>query len=152
MRLGSLAFLLGILIFQQIPYLPDQQWAWLLLLVLPGFVYLKTLRLPMVVVTGFLWALFQAGLILSNNNVLPPALEGEDLIADGYIASVPNRNEHNIRFDLDIVNLNYHNKKLLSPGRVRLSWYGHTPDLKAGERWRLLIRLKSRSLFGYWKN
>ena len=100
MRFSSVAFLSGILILQQYSNLPDQRWAWLLLIVVPLSFIFTSMRLPMLIGAGFLWALFRAHLILSAG--LLPHYEGVDLIAEGAVISVPAAMEHGIRFDFQI--------------------------------------------------
>lgn len=91
---------------------------------------------------GFLWALFQAHLLLDEN--LPPRAEGVDLWLDGRIASLPARNPRRVRFELavDSARLAATGQPVAMVSRVRLSWYGRFPDLVPGETWRLRVRLK----------
>lgn len=139
MRSGTIAFLLGILLFQHLSGLPDPYLIQILPLLLvlsvrPGF------RLPALLGCGFLWALFRAALILAHP--LPVDLEGKDLSVDGVIASVPVRVGVKTQFVLktnDVLGLS---TAWRSPGRIRLNWYGDVPQLRPGERWLLTVRLK----------
>jgi competence protein ComEC len=140
MRFSSVAFLAGILILEHFTYLPDSRWAWLLLIVIPLTIGFKSIRIPLLVCTGFLWALFRANLILSDG--LQSQYEGVDLIAEGMVISVPAAMEHGIRFNFQVSRLLHAGKPIATPGRVRLSWYGDPPPIKAGEAWRLQVRLK----------
>ena len=96
MRLGTIAFLLGIVCLQNFNHLPDPRWLWLFpLLVLPILRYAR-LRFPLFMVMGFLWALFQAHAV--QGLIIPKALEGVDLWVEGVIDSVPQRLEQSAFF------------------------------------------------------
>ena len=85
MRLGAIAFLLGILGLQVLPELPPRFWV----LGLPGalavLVFMPRWRLPAWIVAGFLWALWLA----PPPALFPSALEGVDLWVEGWIATIP---------------------------------------------------------------
>ncbi|MGN6388973.1 MAG: DNA internalization-related competence protein ComEC/Rec2 [Burkholderiaceae bacterium] len=98
---------------------------------------------------GFLWAALLAQHRLAD--ALPPSLEGHDVTVAGVVDSLPDRFAQGVRFHFRI-------EKVLDadgdppavlPERVALSWYaprgghsGHAGDVRAGERWRLTVRLK----------
>ncbi|WP_126454848.1 DNA internalization-related competence protein ComEC/Rec2 [Sulfuriflexus mobilis] len=135
MRLGTIAFLLGILAAQQLTDLPDgNSWffagfALILLWFLPW-----PWRLPLLTLAGFLWALFFAGVLIDAR--LPAALEGEVILIEARVVSLPKPTRHGTRFDVDT-------QILGRPYRLRLNDYQsrqHPPH--AGERWRLLVKLK----------
>ncbi len=136
MRLGTIAFLLGIVLFQQLPTLPSLLWSGLLLSVLPVIFYLPSLRLPSALVSGFLWALLHANLSLMPT--LSSSLEGEDLLVSGVISSIPEVKEGRVRFEFKIDQ----QVGLALPQRIRLNWYRDAPELWVGERWQLQVRLK----------
>ena len=160
MRTGTVAFLIGIVIFQQFSVLPDLKWAGLLLLLVLVSLWLlrlrsipaslpfafnaslcfASLRLFTFCSIGFLWAWLYVSFI--HSSTLKPELEGKDLIAEGMIVSVPVHKEHGIRFRFRIDHLFYEEKEVESPGQVRLNWYGNPADLRAGDQWRVNIRLK----------
>ena len=89
---------------------------------------------------GFLWALLNAHATIASR--LPSALDGEDLVLTGRIASVPAVAPRRTRFDFDVENGLPHGE-----GRLRLSWYegsrGDPPELVTGETWRLVVRLRA---------
>ncbi|MFA7632064.1 MAG: DNA internalization-related competence protein ComEC/Rec2 [Thiohalomonadaceae bacterium] len=144
---GILAFLLGILVFQWQPVLPSLLFLFLLLpslllaWILPCFWRAQTLsRLLAWSVAGFLWAWLHAGLVLAQS--LPAELEGKDLLLEGLVASLPEVNTERSRFIFSVENMHYQGKSWPSPGNVRLAWYRGFPELEAGQRWRLQVRLK----------
>ncbi|MGI9301563.1 MAG: DNA internalization-related competence protein ComEC/Rec2, partial [Gammaproteobacteria bacterium] len=141
MGLISLGFLLGVAALQQFRELPPPATVWLLVVLAPLLVYRPRWRLPLAAACGFLWALWQAGLVLEHR--LAPSLEGEDLIVTGAIASIPRIGPRISRFLFDVEQTalpgagNVH-----GPRRVRLNWYGAQDGLKLGQRWQLRVRLK----------
>lgn len=161
MRLGTLAFLAGILAFQQLSELPDQRWCLLLVPLLLAVVFSKWLRFPALVACGFLWTLF--GMAGSLSMGIAPSLEGEDVIAEGVIASIPSRlagsvmwrpkeaqkivatdggDSRGLRFEFDVISLHQGATQHPTPGRILLSWQEAPPDLRVGDTWRLQVRLK----------
>ncbi|WP_428717130.1 DNA internalization-related competence protein ComEC/Rec2 [Undibacterium curvum] len=104
---------------------------------------------------GIAWADWRAELALQT--VLPEALEGRDLLVTGVVASLPGVNVNGSSFQLDVETLSEFKAAQTSaaqtplpgqerlPSRISLFWpakAGVTPSLKAGQRWRLPVRLK----------
>ncbi len=145
MRLTAVAFLAGVVLFEQLRDLPDARWAWLLpplvALAVSGRRRSAGWSSAVWVSAGFLWALFRADMLLSHQ--LPSALEGRDLVAEGTVASVPVQEAaRDLRFDLAVRTLSYQGTEVSNPGRVRLTWVGDAPSVTAGDEWRLTVRLK----------
>ena len=151
---GIISFLLGILLLQQLSFLPDINWCWTL--VLPLSLPLLSLKYQLannnnvvIFLAGFLWALFRAHLVLDLT--IPVDIEGKDVLVTGVIASIPVSEKRKQRFEFDIETLEYKKEKVISPGKVRISWYRKNHDnknlipnirLKAGQRWEFWLRLK----------
>ncbi|QBQ53341.1 DNA internalization-related competence protein ComEC/Rec2 [Nitrosococcus wardiae] len=139
--LNALTFLTGIVILQQLPLLPDSKWSLLLGGLIPLALSLKRLRPVLLIVIGFLWALFRAHLLLSQE--LPPAVEGQDVLLEGRVASIPESQAHSLRFAFAVERLLFKGQTWHVPKRVRLSWYQDPPsELNVGDRWQLTVRLK----------
>jgi competence protein ComEC len=98
---------------------------------------------------GWRAAQFQAG-------ALDPALEGRSITVGGVISAMPQRNELGQRFRLDIESAALDGRPVKLPPRVLLGWYGgaqatggglelhrSAPELRAGERWQMTVRLKA---------
>lgn len=141
---GTLAFLLGIILVQQLPQLPSLNWL-AILLPLATLSWLPPLRryhAPLLswCVMGFIWAWAHGAYLLRDE--LPAALEGVDVIVEGVVASIPDANAQRQRFLLDCESLRRDTETLPCPGRLRLSWYRGTSVIEAGQRWRLQVRLK----------
>ncbi len=102
-----------------------------------------------------------------NAQALAPALEGSDVLVTGVVTDMPQRNASGLRFSLDIESATLQGQPVALPGRVDAGWYANAyypdaeqpgaPDqpgvVRAGERWRMLLRLKaphgSRNPFGF---
>lgn len=139
---GSAAFLSGILLLQQLPQLPVVWWIAAGAALLPFALRWPFLRLPACCLAGFSWALLHAHLILSHE--LAHELEGQDLLAEGEIVAIPEQRSRTVTFEFNADRLwrPASGEAVPVPGRMRLSWYQDAPDLRAGERWRLRLRLK----------
>lgn len=91
---------------------------------------------------GFYHAAWQAGQRLAVS--LPDEWQGRDIEVVGVVAELPRRHERGLRFNFDV-------EQTLTPQagvpqRIYLSTYADDKaaplELKAGERWRLTLRLK----------
>lgn len=147
MRSGAVAFLIGILLFQQFEELPQLSLLQALLCGAPVLALalaaraIALLRPLLFLLAGCYWALVHATLVLSN--ALPASLEKADLVAEGVVASIPQLQRKRTRFLFDIETLSDQGTALENPPeRVRLNWYHDAPALNVGDRWRLTVRLK----------
>lgn len=103
----------------------------------------KGLLLLAAVLAGWGFAAWRAELRLAD--ALPMALEGQDVVVSGVVASLPQDFERGLRFTFHVESGVPGVPEVLS-----LAWYKgfrdeelHTlPALHAGERWRLTVRLK----------
>ena len=141
MRIATIAFLAGIVIFQQLSSLPDGRWAGLLFISLPLSICFAPLKIPLWLVNGFLVALLQASNILGTS--LAPGLGGQDIMVGGVVASIPQQRQYGQRFEFIIEN-SLSPEILVSdlPEKVRLNWYRSKVELTVGQRWQLKVRLK----------
>ncbi len=150
MRLGAVAFLIGILILHALPELPARGWAWWLPVVVLLAALVPSLRLPAWGLTGLLWALLSASSVAR----LPAQLEGVELAIEGWIASLPERQGRGVRFELTVAQARRDGRPepALTDQRLRLSWWDddggdggssvESPDLKVGDRWGFAVRLQ----------
>ncbi len=149
MRAGTIAFLIGIVIFLQVSTLPPD---WLLIF-LPLTVSALFLRpklqlfhkyilvISCSIICGFLWAMLRADIILANE--LDRTVEGETVIITGEVVSLPETIDSGIRFEYQIDEMiTQAGIRLENPGKVRLGWYRENVSILPGERWRLHVRLK----------
>jgi competence protein ComEC len=135
-RLAAIAFLAGVVIFQQLPALPDGRWAVLLCISLPLSILIRPLKIPFWLVNGFLFTLLHASVIFSTS--LAPELEGRELILQGVIDDLPQQLSYGQRF---LLRLEQPAEGL--PAKVRLGWYDrHAARLQVGQRWQFKVKLK----------
>lgn len=150
MRLAALAFAAGIVLLQFCAELPDVSWLLaagaLGALLLIGSRRWRHLVVIGAVLLGFAWAGTLAQHRLADE--LPAASEGRDIEIIGVVASLPQQFERGLRFDFDV-----EQSSEAVPSRISLAWYRGwraqedddlhaAPMLVAGERWRLMVRLK----------
>jgi len=141
MRIATIAFLAGIIIFQQLSDLPDGRWAGLLIISLPLSLCFAPLKIPLWLVNGFLAALLQASVILGTS--LAPELEGQDILLEGVVDSIPQQRQFGQRFEFTIEkSFNEAVQGSDLPEKIRLNWYRSKVELAVGQRWQLKVRLK----------
>jgi len=97
-------------------------------------------------VLGFLWAALWGHWRMADR--LDPAWEGRDIELTGVVAGLPQPFDGGVRFDFDVESVAPREARV--PRRVSLAWYDGLSreeyqavvPLRAGERWRLPVRLK----------
>lgn len=144
----ALAFLFGHCCVHSLARLPAWHWTLGLLVLLLGASLLltvvgrfKPLTRPLAgLAAGLAWALLSA--VGRTAGDLPPALEGQDLLVRGYVASLPQTAAGDSQFLLDVVEP----RAGVSP-RIRVMWYRAARAPQPGELWRLVVRLKRRNGF-----
>jgi competence protein ComEC len=99
-------------------------------------------RLPFWVLLGAFWAQIQACVILCAP--FPDELARAPLIVEGRIASIPAQADIARRFLFSVEKTWRDDEPVPFHGLARLAWYDDAPRLRAGERWRLPVRLKPR--------
>ena len=139
MRSGTIAGLLGMCALHGLETLPGL-WSATLLPVALHVAVSRRFAAAGWFTAGFLWALVHAHATIAAR--LPAELDGEDFVLTGRIASIPTTAPNRIRFDFRA-----ETGIGSGPARIRLSWYknrqGDPPVLAAGERWRLVVRLRA---------
>jgi competence protein ComEC len=138
-RIG-IAFLAGHCVIHLLPVLPQPHpWAWALGVAAAIALCMRSALLSMLCL-GIAWTWIHAAARLADD--LPAYLEGEDLVVVGVIASIPNLRGDDAQFALDV-----QQARAGVPKRIRLTWYDADVQPRAGERWRLVVRLKRRNGF-----
>lgn len=149
MRLGTIAFLVGILLLQARPELPARGWTLTLPVVFLTLALMPRWRPLAWGAAGFLWALLLAPLPA----MLPLELEGVEMTMEGWIASIPDQEWRNTRFEFVVDRaVGGAQPTLLTGQRVRLAWWNdgeadnntvaEHPALRVGDRWSFAVRLK----------
>jgi competence protein ComEC len=135
----AFAFTLGIVLLQQFQQLLDL--FWLAPLGLSAlFLFRLNSRVLVWFVLGFGWALLSAQLNMQDK--LDEAIEGNDIQVVGSVASIPEPFDFGTRFlfNVDSVEAGVDPKSI--PNKIRLGWYQDYPELRVGQKWTLLVRLK----------
>src|SRR5687768_12598374 len=159
MRLYILCFAAGVWCLQVQAQLPVPRTYWLvpplavlaLLLWAPRplvpRVARRTLAALCCAFCGFVWAAWFAQYRLAD--ALPAEWEGRDIQLSGVVATMPQPYERSVRFEFDVEQILTANAR--APARIVLSWWGSAarddkpatlPAIRAGERWRLTVRLR----------
>ena len=105
--------------------------------------------------------------VMYDMQALDPVLEGRDVLLSGVVTDMPQRNEAGLRFTLAVDAATLDGVPVKVPPRMDVGWYGgvyslgseqvalqrQPGDVRAGERWRMTLRLKaphgSRNPFGF---
>ena len=102
-------------------------------------------------VLGLVFAVAGLRAVWHAERLLSPHLEGRDVTVVGVVSALPQRTEDSLRFRLAIESAHWQGERVSLPPEILLGWYsgrwgfqehGSAPDLKAGERWRMVVRLK----------
>ncbi|MGR9053193.1 MAG: ComEC/Rec2 family competence protein, partial [Gammaproteobacteria bacterium] len=137
MIISILSFAFGIGSVQQLPALPDPKVFLFMAVVLVVSLWLRC-RTCLWFLAGFCWAAIFAYIGLADR--LPESLEGKVIELSGHVIGIPSNYEQRVRFDLAVQPSNEH-----LPSKIRLNWYYPTHEVKAGQYWRLSVKLKRPS-------
>ncbi len=84
---------------------------------------------------------------------LPGALEGQDVVVQGVVASLPQAGANGVRFRFEVESARLQGQGVVLPGLLSVGWYrGWHEDaamaepqseVRAGQRWRLTLRLRA---------
>ena len=150
MLLNALSFLVGIMLVQQLAELPELP----LLISILVITFIATILIkvfgirpilfrPMLsiflIAAGASWVTLQGRDYLDHK--LPEQLAGQEFYVEGTVQGIPVADGFVQRFMLDVDKFETEDKTIVLPELLRLSWY-YGRKLNAGERWRLLVRLK----------
>lgn len=140
MGLPALAGIAGLLSLRWLPWLPSMPW--LLLGVAVALLLLQRGAFPAgLFVLGLCWACLSAQWALDDQ--LSPELDGRTLWLEGTVFGLPEWPQvpgqpPTVRFELEQAQ----SRRAQLPQRMRLSWRTPPEQIKAGERWRLAVRLR----------
>ncbi len=87
--------------------------------------------------------------------ILPAALEGQDLLLVGHVAGLPRLGDKGVQFEFEVESARWNGKPVVIPAHVQLGWWSRPAasqaDLSAavappvvlpGQRWELVARLQ----------
>jgi competence protein ComEC len=141
MRTGCTLFVCGVLCLLYRPHLPPPTLIYLLPLCLISGFYLRLVRWPVFFVCGFIWAAFRADIILEKQ--IPQFLEGQILLVEGVVSSLPTHSDRGQRFIFKINRLtDERGLEHQHRAKVLLSWYRTNAVLIPGDSWRFRVKLK----------
>ncbi len=130
-----LSFAVGVLLATLFPTVPAPAWSLgVLLVALPGLYWAKG-RVPVLMVVGAAWFLFQAGLELERS--WDPADRGARLTVTGTVVGLPEYSGQRVRFRF----IPDRGQEVSLPARLQVSWYRPTEYVQPGQRWALPVRL-----------
>ena len=119
--------------------IPDRYWvSYLPLLLLLAFLN-PGYRVPILLIAAYLWACLNIQQALDLR--LAGDYQNQLLELEGVIADIPEQRPGSIRFLFRPDSIADYPHSL--PDTIRLSWYRSNQKINAGERWRLLVKLKS---------
>ncbi|GAB4507828.1 MAG: DNA internalization-related competence protein ComEC/Rec2 [Sulfuricaulis sp.] len=127
------------LLVQQLAALPSLWWTLLLAPLLWLAIRRPLWFVPVFFVAGVVWASFRAGIILDDS--LPRELEGKNLVVEGRIVDIPRQAEFGQRFELEPARAELDGATVRAPRKILLNSRGYSFQPRAGETWRLLVRL-----------
>ncbi len=148
----SLFFVLGVWLLQQQAALPDIHLAWWLPVFLPALwmpglaQWQRITRTIIVLVIALASGFFYAALIAQHRlaDELPADWQGRDIALVGVVAEMPRQHERGLSFMLEVERVDTPAAHV--PQHILLSTYPdekhEPPQLHAGERWQLTVRLK----------
>ena len=150
MLLNALSFLTGIMLVQQFTELPSLLVLFSILIVagivtmlvkLFGvrFIVFRLMLLLTLALAGASWVTLHGEDYLDSK--LPESLAGQEFVVEGMVRDIPVIDGYVQRFEMDVDKFELKDKAIALPERIRLSWY-YGGRVNAGERWRLLVRLK----------
>ena len=93
----------------------------------------------MFLVLGFMWAGLHAFERIDDR--LPEKLEGQNLLVEGMVSGLPQQDERMVRFEFE-PDQSVNSGDYQLPPKIRISWYSPKAEIKAGQRWRMMVRLK----------
>jgi len=140
----ALAVLSGTLYLQLSPSLPSPLVRGALLVCALILAWWPRTRLITACLVGYVWAAGYADQRLAAD--LPAAFEGQDLLVEGTIVSLPEIHGRATRFLFATQALHAQTHWRVFQHTVRLSWYD-APPLHASQGWQMTVRLKRRSGF-----
>ncbi|BAO44491.1 DNA internalization-related competence protein ComEC/Rec2 [Thiolapillus brandeum] len=140
MLLAATGFTLGVVLFQQLPWLPDSRW---LLLFLP-FLWMGLHRpaaiLGLAAIAGFSWSFAHA--MWHQPDEIAVGMQGDTMFAEGTVLGLPEASARRTRFFFLANRLEQGGRQVYGSWKLRLNWYRDIPELLPGQRWRLPLRLK----------
>ncbi|MDH5423813.1 MAG: DNA internalization-related competence protein ComEC/Rec2 [Gammaproteobacteria bacterium] len=139
----ALAFLSGVVCLQLQSHLPDLYWSGLLVVAVAVSYRRKKHYWFIFLLAGFFSASLQGWHYIQA--VPDQSLARQDILISGVVVDLPVRGSRAIKFRIDIEHFKLTGYSGAVPERIQLSWYYSTVDIRPGDRWQLMVRLKPPS-------
>ncbi len=97
---------------------------------------------------GFSWACYHFNAF--SNKPFPDQYERKDFVAQGSIVGLPTSKSGNLQFQFKVDMTEDKRLSILNGGIVQLSCYRCPLPIRAGERWRLTLRVKQPHGYASW--
>lgn len=136
----AISFLLGVVSLQLQATLPSVYWSVLFIPVLALAISAKKFLWLLFLITGFFWAALFGWRYLQA--VPDVSIAGQNIMISGVVASLPVKREKSTKFHFNIETFELPGYLGDIPESIRLSWYYPKSEIKAGERWQFIVRLK----------
>ncbi len=127
--------LIALVLIQQLAELPEPSWLILGGILLIPILWRRHWRIA-VIVMGIMWTLSYAHIKLADR--LPNALDGIEVSLTGVIDTLPIQQTKAVHFDFLVQPRVYG-----MPQKIRVHVYTHAFTFKAGQHWRLQVKLKT---------
>ncbi len=133
-------FVCGVILLQQSSSLPDARLLWLAVAALASLLLTRrsAIRLPALLLLGYLWAAGAAHLRL--NDALPHQWERQSIELSGFINDIPQPKADGFSLTFTVEQVITPNA--LVPQHIQLFWRSPASVPQAGERWLLHARLQ----------
>lgn len=139
--INLLVFSIGVFSVARWPSLPKTVICLSLLVCLLPLWRVVQLRPVLWAMAGITWGVMCAH--QTSQSLLPAALDGEEVLLTGTIVSLVDRDSRRSRFSFRPLSAHLiaDSRVLAPPSKLLLSWYG-SAELRAGQRWRFVARLR----------
>lgn len=128
------AFILGILVVQQLKHLPSMIEMTIVVIVAGCFVRQKN-RIFLFFLIGVIWAVIFATLRLQDQ--LSENQQGQVHTIQGYVVGLPDVTPNRVRFNFSVSK-----PENQFPKKISLSWYYPTQIIQPGQQWQFNVKLK----------
>ncbi len=134
------AFAIGVIGFQLLPW-PLAGWLAVMTVPLLALLFARARARQLgLFALGIAWA--AAAAVWALECRLPNSLDGRNLTLEGVVVGLPEHTAARQRFLVRPIRIVDYPAERPLPRQIRLAWYGRTPMVHPGERWRWRVKLR----------